>query len=214
MRKNFIDTPIFNALNRICDLVVINVLFIICSIPIITIGASATGALKACRGVALDDGKKPSRAFFSGFKENFKQATILWLITLVVAAALFYYYLIVRENFTGTVYTVLTVALVALVIILLGVLSYAFPLMTRYENSLRDHVRNALYLSASYIPRTLLMVAVNVLPLFLFATSVDLFSYTLIFWILIGMSGIFTLDSLLLKKVFAELEGESEKDKA
>ena len=80
------DSPIMRFLNLVADLMIMNFVVTLCCLPIITIGASVTAMhyvmLKMVRG---EDGYLV-KDFFKSFKLNFKQATIIWLIMLLLIA--------------------------------------------------------------------------------------------------------------------------------
>lgn len=83
-----LESPLMRVLNRVADLMILNLLMVVCCIPIITTGAAVTAMhyvlLKMVRG---EEGYL-IRGFFKSFKANFKQATLIWLIMLVVIAVI------------------------------------------------------------------------------------------------------------------------------
>ena len=79
------ESPLFSKLNTLADLVLLNLLTILCSLPVVTAGASIT-ALYYTMYKLRNQEAKLYRAFFKAFKENFKQATIIWLVLLVIGA--------------------------------------------------------------------------------------------------------------------------------
>ncbi len=206
MKRKFGDGPISRLLSAVFDLIVINLLCVVCSLPVFTAGAAVSGAFMAARAVLQDGAAGAVGTFFSGFRENFRQATFLTLGSVVVAAALFCYYLLLRLYFEGALYTALLIVLGLVAFIFLAILAYAIPLLTRYKNTLREHIHNALILSVLYFPRTLLMVFLHALPFILFFMIPMAFVYTLLFWLMLGVSVILLVDAMLLRGVFERLE--------
>ena len=84
MRFNITDNVIVRALNKICDMVCLNVLWLICCIPVFTIGASTTALYTVMLKMVKNEEGYIFRGFFKAFKENFKQSTIMWLILLAL----------------------------------------------------------------------------------------------------------------------------------
>ena len=84
MKIFVLDSPLMRALTIISDLLWLNVLTVICCIPIVTIGASVTAlhylSLKIVRG----EENHLTATFLRVFKENFKQSTLIWLIILFI----------------------------------------------------------------------------------------------------------------------------------
>jgi len=79
-----IDSPIMRFLGKIADLMIVNVLTIICSIPIFTIGPALTAAHYVCLKIVRKEEGYVIKNYFKAFKENFKQATVIWLILLAI----------------------------------------------------------------------------------------------------------------------------------
>ena len=80
-----IDSKFYEVVSRIADLVVLNLLFVLCSLPIITIGASTTALYGVTKKMAENREGYIFRNYFRLFKENFKQSTIMWIILLLFA---------------------------------------------------------------------------------------------------------------------------------
>ena len=203
-----LENPVFQMLSRVGDMIIANVLFLICCIPIFTIGASLAGLNKVCQAIVLDDDRGIAKLFFSGFKSNFKQATSVWLAVLIILVSLVCNWLLITTFTAGTFATVLYVLLGVLTFLILGVLSYLIPLIVRYQNTIREHLYNAIILAITKFPKTLVMVFLNIILFILPFISLNAFSQTMIFWLMIGFSFLSYIISTLLKSVFKELEGE------
>ena len=77
-----IKTNIFQKLEKFGDLFIINILFIITSIPIFTIGAAATAMYAFTTKLVKDQEGPVWKSYWSAFKKNFKPATKVWLVIL------------------------------------------------------------------------------------------------------------------------------------
>lgn len=204
--KNPLDNAFVQILTRVGDLILVNVLFILTSLPIVTLGASAAALHKVAQSIVMDTETGVFVPYFRAFKENFKQATVLWLGELVIAAALLCYRMIFSGFFSEGVASVLNVVLLAVALLLLCVAVYALPLMVRYENSLAQLLKNAAILSVIKLPRTLGLVGLALIMPVVLWLSVPIFIDTLFFWFIIGFGFVAYADSVLLKPVFLELE--------
>ena len=78
-----IEGKFFGAISRLGDLVILNILFLACSIPIVTIGASITAMYSVTKKMAEEREGYILKSFFKAFKENFRQSTVMWLILLI-----------------------------------------------------------------------------------------------------------------------------------
>lgn len=167
------DSPVMTFIRKAMDLVLLNLLTMICCIPIVTIGASVSAAHYAAAKIRVDEGHV-SGNFFHAFGQNFKKGTLLWLVILAVSVFLISGYTISRQ---------LPVAMAdvsQVVILIVGALAavvtvWIFPLQMRYENKIGHTLKNAATLTVAYLPTTLLMLAVYLLPMILFAFVAETF---------------------------------------
>ena len=206
-----LDSPMMQMLTRAGDMILLNVLCLICCVPVITAGASIAAMHKMMQEIVYDTDSSTVKGFFRAFKANFKQATILWLTTLLVIVSLGCDVLLIITFFSGSESIKWMFGLLAVLAVLVCcVVSYMFPLIVRYENTLRQHLTNAAVLAIIKLPRTIGLVALNLLPLILLCLSLNAFLQTLIFWIFIGFSFTTYMEVILLKPVFTELEAGKE----
>ena len=167
MKKIFsLDSPIIQGLAKIADLMLLNMLYVISCLPVITIGAATAALYDVTTRLAKDDALI-WRHYWQAFRSNFKQATLIWILLLLVGSliygsAIFYWsYELPNKDLCLTL-----LAFVALV--LLCIFSWVFPLQARFENSLKNTLTNALLCSWSYFPRTIVIAALNGFPFFIF----------------------------------------------
>lgn len=208
--KNLLNPEgfVFQALTRVGDLILLNFWFLVCCLPIVTIGASQAALYKVITDMHYDQEGGMFKGFFKAFKENFKQATAVWMVELIVLVSLVCDWLLVMSYFDVTVMYVLLGILAALVVC---VCSYMIPLLVRYQNTLRQHLSNALILSVIKLPKTIVMVFLNALPIIVAVLSLEVFWNTLIFWLTIGFSFVAYMNLFLLKPVYTQLEGGKNK---
>ena len=210
MRFNINDNIIVRALGKICDLMCLNILWLVCSIPIFTIGASTTALYTVVLKMVKNEEGYIFRGFFKAFKSNFKQSTITWIILLILGILCWIDQRIV-SYLPGTAGTVLNVLVLIVSFILLAVMIYVFPLIARYENTLSNTLKNAVLLSIAKLPYTLIMMAVII-----GAVIASMWTgYTLLFaiplWCFIGVSAIACINSYLLRRAFLVFEENEDK---
>ena len=205
------DNPFIQLLCRVGDLMIVNVLFWVCCLPVVTAGASLCGLVKVIQAVTLGDEPEVVRTFFRAFRENFRQATIAWLALLVVAACLAGDLMLARLYLTGGALTAARAAVAVIALAVLAAACYLFPLMVRYENTLREHCRNALILAVGKLPRTVALAALNAAPFALAWAAPVTFLKSLAVWLIVGFAGLSYLGCMLLRPVLAQLEGRSGK---
>ena len=192
------DGKFVKVLNRIADLVGLNLLAILFCIPIITIGASITAVYGCIFRIQEKREGYLTKDFWKLFKECFRSSTIIYLVGVAVVAMLYLDYQIFA---TDSRLDILQVLVVAGGILVAEIFTYAFPMESYFENSLKATVKNALLLGISNIPYTLLMLGINVFPFFLVARIPVTFGI----WFLIGTSGVAWINSFFLKKIFSKV---------
>lgn len=203
------DSPIMRFLSKLCDLIILNILCIICCIPIITAGASITALFSVTLKMVKGEESYIVRGFFKGFKDNFKQATIIWLIMAVFGIFMYMDYRAAYVLPTN-VRNVFQVMIGAIMILYAMLFTYIFPYLARFENSIKNIFKNSLLIAVLNLPWTLLMTVLPIALVFItFLTS-----YTLVYgsmiWILFGFSLVAYMNSGIFRKVFAKYEPAEE----
>lgn len=199
------DSPLMRVLNRVGDLLILNILMIICCIPVITIGAAYTGMHYVLLKMVRDREGYLVRGFFKSFVQNFKQATLIWLLMLLIIAV--YVGDILIFNYSDMVFPKPVVAAVlAVAIILLMAAVYVFPLQSRFENPIKNTLKNALILAFANLPKTLLMMVLYALPLVICYFS----TYAMLFVFLFGISAPAYGAAWMYSGIFKKLEPEPE----
>lgn len=201
-----LDSPLMNGLSKLADLIWLNILATVCCIPIITIGASLTALHYVVLKMVKDEEGYITRSFFKSFRENFKQATLMWLMLLVVFILLMADFLIFR--FSGIAFPGwCQVALIAIAVLIMFATMHLFPLLSRYENTIRATYKNSLFMGILHLPKTILMMLCWIIPAVI-TIYVERF-FPIVFFL--GISGPAFLNALLYKKSFEQLEPETEK---
>ena len=192
------DGKFVKVLNRIADLVGLNLLAILFCIPIITIGASITAVYGCIFRIQEKREGYLTKDFWKLFKECFRSSTIIYLVGVAVVAMLYLDYQIFA---TDSRLDILQVLVVAGGILVAEIFTYAFPMESYFENSLKATVKNALLLGISNIPYTLLMLGINVFPFFLVARIPVTFGI----WFFFFFSLVAWINSFFLKKIFSKV---------
>lgn len=177
------DSPIMRFLNRVGDLLILNMLMIVCCIPVITVGAAFTAMHYVLIKIVRDEEGYLVRGFFKSFVRNFKQATLTWLLMLLVIGV--YAGDVFIFSYSNVTFPrALVIAVIAVGVIVLMVMTYIFPLLARFDNTIKHTIKNAALLAFANLPKTLLMAFIYALPLIMVYFS----AYTFIFIIMFGIS--------------------------
>lgn len=206
MNKIFdIDSPVMRFLTRMADLMILNLLTIICCIPIITIGASLTSLHYVLLKMVRNEEGYIIRSFFKSFKQNFKQATIIWLFILVFIIVLIGDILIFNYSIMEFP-KALKVILLALSLLVMMIAAYVFPILSRFDNSVMNTFKNALFMSILSLPKTILMLILYVVPV----TAMYFIPMAVPFVFMFGISAPAYFSAMLYSGTFKKFEPEEE----
>lgn len=197
-----LESPFWNALGKLCDLIILNVLFVICCLPIVTIGASVSALYTVLRKMSKDEGGTAATEFWKALKSNLKQATILWLLMLPIGLlTVFEMYLLSRFDAPGL--WILKCIFVPILILWIVVVSYLFPVQSRFESSVKGVLKNAVLLSIYHlIPWSLVIVLLNLLPWILLLLFSEYALFLIQFMCGIGFVLIAGLNYRIFEKIF------------
>jgi len=153
------DNPVFRTISKLVDLIWLNIIFIIFSLPVVTIGASVTALMSVTMKMARDREGYMWAGFWKSFKENFKQSTIIWIIMILVATVLgtdiYFFY----SNTAGYAKFLLAFML-GISLVCLCIATYIFPLQAQFENTIKQTLKNALLMAIRHLPWTILIVVI------------------------------------------------------
>ena len=198
------DSPFFQFMNSLAAFIGLNVVFLITCLPIFTIGPALTALYTVTMKEARKEGGYIFSTYFKAFKENFRQSTAAFFIQLVLALVFLF-----NAHFWGAQNTVLGNALMFVITALLVVLAltfmYCFPLMARFENSVKQTMKNAFFVAVTHPKFTLGLAGITTVYLF-FCFGFP--SFAKVFMILLGFSFMAYCNSMLLVKVFKDYEEE------
>ncbi len=217
MRSLFnMDNPLWRGLGRMADLMILNILFLLTCIPIVTIGAALTGLNYVT--LKMRDGSEGyvSRNYFKSFRENFRQATIIWLLFLLVGIVLVLDFLILR-NGTGTLVTVMQVGIFVIAFLYIVVFLYVFPVLSRFVNTIGGTLRNSIIMAIADFPRTLALIGISAAAWILTFLNGTTLMWGILVWILIGFAllsylQMYFMQTILKKYMPEETEEENPDD--
>ena len=214
MNFNWIDNPIMRGMGRLADFIILNLLWVVCSIPIITIGASTTALYTVMLKLVKNEEGYIAKGFLKAFKENFKQSTIMWIIFLLISIVFVVDFVSIKlmSDEIGGILQILFLFMGALLAAWMG---YAFALQARFVNTVKNTLKNAMILVFAKLPFTVLIVLLTVGPVLVTFLTVRTLVIGVMVWFFAGVSLVAWLNSYLLRFVFKKLEegGEQESQK-
>ena len=193
------------AMDRVASLILLNVLWLVCSLPVITAGAATAALYELLEKLVLNHREDHlTGRFFQAFRSNFRRATAVWLVLLAAAAICAADLVLANGQRVWQVPAVLGLQVVALVMTLV------FPLLGRYDNTVGNHLRNAALLSVGHLPRVLLIWLIWAVPIGAMLFVPGMVYYLSIVWLLIGYASLSYITVLILCPVLEKLDGSGE----
>lgn len=202
------DSPLMRFMTKVADLIILNILFLVTCLPVFTIGAALTGLYAVTLKMVRDQEGSITKSYFHAFRQNFRQATLLWLAVLALAVI---FLLDIRVlNAVATDWAMgLKFAVEAVGVLALAVVQYLFPLVAKFEATLGTHVKNACLLALAYLPKTALLTGAVIGAVYLSLLNNLTISIALIFWPMLGFALLAFGNSGILAKIFDNFLRES-----
>lgn len=192
------DGALYKFITRFWDMVKLNFIWLICSLPVITIGVSTVAAYSVTLRMIEENEGYVVRNFFRAFKENFKQGMAIGPITLLFAAVLYIDFTFAKQHIGFAILGVFSAFMFGIALI------YAYPLLARYDNRLFKTIKNSMRISMRYFGRTVFLAVLLAVE-----TLVFRFTYiTLIIGLLIGPACMMLTVSGFSMFFFREIEKE------
>ncbi len=196
-----LDSKPMQLMNKFADIMFLNVITLICSIPIITIGPATTAMHYVLLKMFRNECDGVIKSYFKSFKENFKQGILLGLIYTVLGAILFVDVWYMRN--VEQIYLIFEIIIVVACVLVLFSYVWVYPLQCRYENPIRTTIKNSFKVGLLNLGNTIMMILISLIPLILLLT----FTWALPVVTLLGIALPGYWQAMLYSRVFDRLEG-------
>lgn len=205
-----LDSPLMKFLTKMTDVLWINILTLLLCLPIVTAGAAFTSMHYVCLKMVRDEEGYITKEYFKSFKQNFKQATIIWVGALLLIFFIIFDFQCLQSIEKPTIFFA---SLCAVSIFLYCTLLYVFPVLSHFENTIKGTIKNSFFMSILALPRTVLMIALTFVPFALiylverFGTMYWIMPLCFLFW----FSAPAYFSAKLYNKTFKKFEPEDSK---
>ena len=184
------------------DIIIVNILFILCSIPIVTMGASMSAMyFTLLKKQRTGENGGVVKLFFKGFKDNFKQSTISWLLFLLIS-----FIFTLDFNLFGKggpqENKLMYYTSVVLMILTCFIAIYLFPVISAFKNTLKNLLLQSIYLAAKNFIFTIVIMVLYTLPAYVLLSSTQIFMVGIFVFIVCGFGLIAYVSSFMFLKAF------------
>ena len=195
------DSKFMQMMNKFADLMFLNLITVICCIPIITIGPAITAMHYVLLKMYRNEGGYMVKNYFKSFKENFLQSMVLGVIYVLIAVVVFIDIVYIRQMPDVS----LVIEIVVIVAAVLSAFSYVwvFPLQCRYENKIRTTIKNSFMVGALNFTKSIMMILISFLPILVLLWTNA--AVPIIFMLGLTVPGY--IQAMLYSPVFDKMEG-------
>lgn len=200
------DSALFGIMERLINLVLLNMLYMLFCIPIVTIGPATAALHYVTLKYAANEEDRVWAPFIHSFKQNLKQGMILGVILTAIGAFLAWdIYLLYPIASTQQPITLVLLALVALAsIIYLMITAYIYPMLARYDNSLMQMLRTSTILAIRHLPATVCLAIISAAPIAMLFGKMSMALIALGFYSIIGFAAIAFMHDKLIYRIFIQ----------
>ena len=161
------DSPIMRFLSAITDLIILNMLCLVCCIPIVTIGPALAAKYDVAMRIVRFEEPAVFKPFFKAFKENFKQAFIVWMFLLGAVLLLMIDWTWMYETGFSSVPIAYFAGAVFVTTIVSFIIMTIFPILARFEITIKEAFKTAMIFSMLYFFGLICIVILILFSLFM-----------------------------------------------
>lgn len=195
------DNSLYIFLNRIGDVVVANILFIVCCIPLVTIGPALTALYHCMLRLVKGNNSGMAKTFLKAFRQNFRQSILSWMGIAAGGVLLF-----CNIRFLSQIDSVIGRSLLylsgAIAVLLVIETFYLFPVIAAFANSMGKLLKNAFLFAFLHFPTTVCIAVVTLLPLYMTYRDLGLLPLYAFCWFFFGFGLTAYINSFFLYRIF------------
>lgn len=204
-----LENPFMQFLFRVSDLIILNLIFMLSCIPIVTIGASISALHSVCLKIVRGQESYMWQGFWKAFRQNFKQGTVLWIISIVI-------FFVIHMDFTilnagdHPLFGYVKVALGSVTAVLFSMFIYVFPIISHFKCTIRQAIKNSLFMTIGHLPFSILLVVMYGLIFFLATLNVKMLALVIAVATICGFSVVTLTACIIFDRIFKKYEPEQE----
>lgn len=203
MKYNLFSSKFFRFFSRFAELMLLNILFLLCCLPIVTVGASVSALYSVSLKLVRQKEAYITKDFFHAFRQNLKQGILLHLIlsaaTIIIATDMLVIWSIMGQStlFQGVFFVM---AILALLFFMASV--YIYPMLAQFKNTIKGYFQNAAILSFKHLRYTVMFLLIALLPLAAAFLIPGALEWEILIFLLFGFSGMVYINSYFLSSIF------------
>ena len=205
------DSVLVRFFGAITNIMLVNVLWLLCCIPIFTAGAATTAAYYTFYQNISGEDDGVIRPFFRAFKDNFKQATLLWLPMMLIGAVLIVDLMYLLGNH-GERFHILWVPFFVTSLVYLIPVSHSFAILGRYDAPTKQILKNSYLIFLMNFLRSVAVLLLTVTPGIVLVSMPQLVVSTLPFWFILFFGLVLYLNARMFLISFDKSAAKTEEE--
>lgn len=202
MKKLFgSDSILIRFGTLLTSLIELNILWLLCCLPIVTAGAATTAVYYTLYRILSEEDDAVFRPFFHAFRQNFKQSTLLWIPLLVTGAVLLLDWAYLVANYPGQ-FHVLWITFGVIFLIFIVIATHAFAILGRFDAPIKRVVENSFLLVLMNFFRSVAVIILSIAPILVLMFLPDFVINTLPLWAFIVFGLVFFVNAKLFLQSF------------
>lgn len=210
MKNNFLFSGFFRFFTQVFDLMWLNLLFLLCCLPIITAGASTSALYSVCLKLVRSEETYITKDFFYAFRQNLKQGIFLHLIislaTIIVVVDLFVMWNIMEY---AIVYKWAFCVMIICSVLFFTTVLYIYPLLAQFNNTVKGYCRAAFGLMLKHFPYSIMFLLISASPIVAALLLPKALEWEILIFMIIGFSCMAYIRAFFLSVIFKKyIEGD------
>ena len=201
-KKLNIDNPFFEFMERVADVILLNALFIIGSLPIFTIGMTTTALYSVTFKLVRREEISVVPEFIKVCKKEWKQSTKIWCFLLFTGMILLIDILYVSQLNKAGSWRMIGIVIGILASLWAIVYSYVFPVLAQFENTTKNTVKNAFVMAIRHFPYTFLILLLNIIPVICLILGAYFTGLIVPIYLFAGFATVAFINGMMLSHVF------------
>lgn len=197
MKKLNVGNPFFDFMGALGDWLLLNVLFVLTCIPVVTIGTASTAVYHVAFKLLDGQSGYVIREYVNACRQKWKRSTAVWLILALAGGILTFDVL-----YAGNVWSYLYIVIGCMLLIWCFVSAYVFALLARFDSTVNQTLKHALYLSVRHLPYTIVIVILNLIPVICVLLGSFTAAMAVPIYCAFGFALTARINGALLKKIF------------
>ena len=203
------DSMLHAFLTRFADIMILNILFLVTCLPVITIGVALTSMYYVELKIIQDEKNEEIsvlKSYFHSFKQNLLQGFEIWVLALLFGSILLLDVRIIASMEAQTLRTALFVATGTVVLLFVLTLQFVFPYLSRFSTKFLTTIKNAALMAIAQFPRAILMIAITAVAVWLTLLNKYTIYTGIFFWMSVGFSTIALIKTKMFVRIFKGIE--------